>query len=979
LKTFLFLVTNVCSFTIYFSARSTRSVPMTKRKSGLPADDHASSGVTSMCNKVSGTDKRAAALAMDKALKRAQRYDTLTLTDLASWPSLLVYETLPQRLKDHVFEYYMWQQLHANSSITREQVKQAFESLNNHEHDTLTEQLCDKHAVIEYTLRSQVLPEYIAHHVTSGSQTVHWQSVSPGSRIHKRRQRVVQRMVDLRASSIVPGARGQVIDFYGWRLDDDDTGMLHMLLRDLPSATKSTKRGSGDDDEDDEDDDDDDDDKDDDDVAATKPTSKSKSALGIASAYVRAMHTAVVVLQRAAHPRSVLCPISSAERSVLVNTHGIPEDLLQGQKVVPQFKYSTAATDIKDAWSFLVSCTSSFFRDVFLSDAYFALRALKLARGNVKPGASLAAVHKECRRVWGATSNAARAGFDHGLTTVHNMLQHSKDLFEPDAAALLAIQSLLAGAGGDMDADKGRLLNSEVRRQLALYHRELVAAARKRRNTIAVAGNLDAGGLDGKVAGGRLPRDISLITVMIAHLWSQVWQTTTWAKVVVPYLQQKGVKCTVQSFLRIEAPGAEMAEMAEQAGFTPVDGSNLRTLLQLELSFLRSQVWREALVAEFKLIEHNGEKMYEFRTRRAFKTAGRAARGDLPAATRWPLSSQQSALVHTILHTASSGSRIFKATSGDAVRRTFQRLGFNWLGIPRLGPHAMRSYKTYMAVNDSNVSTQDYPALASRMQVSVDTMTSVYVAPSMRSPAAQLALRLNAAAEDAQAQCLTLSQQQQPQVVVQQEQAMPPQQQQQQAVPPQQQQQQQQKEAVMQSGPQQQQQTAVYPQQQYASQQQQYMLQQQLQMATAHQRHRIQQQQPQRGMIQEAHFPLYYCSQQQHLLKQQQQPAMAPRAAVLVLPDLVPYGKALAAVRQSHVPSIKGYFATRGLTDKTQPPLAACVAATFQRLCELRRAQTLPAEALWFNEKQTYFSDSHVTPFKNFVRKMYRKEQTTRS
>jgi hypothetical protein len=318
---------------------------------------------------------------------------------------------------------------------------------------------------------------------------------------------------------------------------------------------------------------------------------------------------------------------------------------------------------------------------------------------------------------------------------------------------------------------------------------------------------------------------------------------------------------------------------------------------------------------------------------------------------------------------------MFKATSGDAVRRTFQRLGYNWVGIPRLGPHAMRSYKTYMAVNDSNVSTQDYPALASRMQVSVDTMTSVYVAPSMRSPAAQLALRLNAAAEDAQAQCLAHSQQQP-------EQAMPPQQQQQphaqQAAPPQKQHQQQ-KEAIVQSGPQQQQQAVVHPLQQYASQQQQYMLPQQLQMATAHQEHRMQQQQPHRGVTQEAHNPLYRCSQQQHFSQQQQQPTMAPRAAVTVSPDPIPYGKALAAVRQGHVISIKGYFETHGFIDKTQPPLAACVAATFQRLCELRRAQRLPAGAEWFEEKQTYFSDSHVTPFKNFVRKMYRKEQTTRS
>jgi hypothetical protein len=712
---------------------------MTKRKSGLPDDDHRTAGLTSLCNTVTGVDKRAAALENEEAIKRGQRYDTLTLTDPASWPTLVVYKCLSQRLKDHVFEYYMWAHLHASSLLTREQVNQAFDKISDLDRDALTRELCDKHAVIEYTLRTQVLPEYIQQHTTGGTQTLHWQPLSPGSSSNKHRQRTVHRMNGMQASSSVPGATGQLLNFYGWRLDDDDTGMLHMLHRDLPHAMNSTKKGSGDDDDDDNDDDDDDE-------AATKPNTMSQSPRGIASAYVRAMHTAVVVLRREAHPRSILCPISSAERSVLVSIHGIPEDLLQGQKVVPQFQYSTVgatADDVTDAWSFLVSRTSGpFFRDVFLSDVYFALRALKLARANVKSGASSTAVHKECRRVWRSTSNAARAGFDHGLTTVHCMLQHSKDLFKPDAAALLAIQSLLAGAGGDIDADKGRLLNSEVRRQLALYHRELVAAARKRRNTIAVAGNLDAGGLDGKVAGGRWPADMSLITAMIAHLWSQVWQPS-WEKVVVPYLQQKGMKCTLQSFLSDNKPGAELAVRAEQAGFTPADGNNLRTLLQLELSFLRSQVWREALVTEFKLIDHNGEKLYEFRTSRAFKTAGKAARGDLPAATRWPLSAQQSALVHMILHIVSSGSHMFIATSGNAVRKAFLRLGYNWLGIPRLGPHAMRTHKFYMAVNDSNISPQDYPALASRMQVSVDTMTSVYVAPSMRAPGAQLALRLH--------------------------------------------------------------------------------------------------------------------------------------------------------------------------------------------------------------------------------------------
>jgi hypothetical protein len=88
-------------------------------------------------------------------------------------------------------------------------------------------------------------------------------------------------MVDMRASSIVPEARGQLLDFYGWRLDDDDTGMLHMLLRDLPS---SAKKGGDDDDEDEDKDEDCDDDE-----AATKPAWQQYTRSAVASGEQRAM------------------------------------------------------------------------------------------------------------------------------------------------------------------------------------------------------------------------------------------------------------------------------------------------------------------------------------------------------------------------------------------------------------------------------------------------------------------------------------------------------------------------------------------------------------------------------------------------------------------------------------------------------------------------------------------------------------------
>jgi hypothetical protein len=90
---------------------------MTKRKSGLPLDDHSSTGLTSLCNVESGTQKRAAALLKDEAIKRAQHYETVTLTDLAAWPAVVSYDTLSKRLQDHVLEYYTWIKLRESQAM----------------------------------------------------------------------------------------------------------------------------------------------------------------------------------------------------------------------------------------------------------------------------------------------------------------------------------------------------------------------------------------------------------------------------------------------------------------------------------------------------------------------------------------------------------------------------------------------------------------------------------------------------------------------------------------------------------------------------------------------------------------------------------------------------------------------------------------------------------------------------------------------
>jgi hypothetical protein len=218
-------------------------------------------------------------------------------------------------------------------------------------------------------------------------------------------------------------------------------------------------------------------------------------------------------------------------------------------------------------------------------------------------------------------------------------------------------------------------------------------------------------------------------------------------------VQMQMSESTPQAYLAIKSLDG-FAVFAEKRGWTYEDVDNLRTLLQLELSFLRSHVWLGSLVSEFKVVEHQGRRLYESGLSRSFKTAGKAAPGSLPTATRWPLSEKTSALVHTLLPLTSGNDRLFPGRSlravSEAASKAFARLGWNWCAMPRLGPHAMRTHRCCQAVNDPGVSVQDHPALASMMQVSVDTMTGVYAAQSLKGPAAQLALRLHVSDEKEQ-------------------------------------------------------------------------------------------------------------------------------------------------------------------------------------------------------------------------------------
>jgi flagellar biosynthesis GTPase FlhF len=256
----------------------------------------------------------------------------------------------------------------------------------------------------------------------------------------------------------------------------------------------------------------------------------------------------------------------------------------------------------------------------------------------------------------------------------------------------------------------------------------------------------------------------------------------------------------------------------------------------------------------------------------------------------------------------------------------------------------MRTYRCCQAVNDPGVIAQDYPALASMMQVSVDTMTHVYAAQSLQGPAAQLAFRLHASdekeqpafvretAQDTAQQKMELEQQKQRKQKLAQEQTL-----------------RRQVQLQVQQERQTQQQQQVYAQQQQhlqQAQQQQYMQQQQLM------------QQQQQYMYPSPWMPPLFTAPAVPF------PVSAPAAVS------VPYGRALSTLRHKHDAAIQDYFASRGFC-VDDPPGAARVATVFKELCVLRESSALPEEAMWFDFSATWFDDKHEKPFRDYIRKLF--------
>jgi hypothetical protein len=429
---------------------------------------------------------------------------------------------------------------------------------------------------------------------------------------------------------------------------------------------------------------------------------------------------------------------------------------------------------------------------------------------------------------------------------------------------------------------------------------------------------------------------------MMATLWQQLY-TSMWEKVVVLWLQKSDDDVHIQSFLAtttVSDHSEQFRTFAANCGVTHNDVLNLKRLLQLELSYLRQQVWRNSLVKEYTMIvEDSGERCYNFRMTRSFKNLGKHAKGDLAPAIEWKLIGKQAALVHTILLLDTSSKYMFKALQSNTVEsdksvwNAFQRLGASWCGICNLGAHSMRTYWICMMANSHKMTQDKYAALASRLQVSVDTLTRVYLAPSKNSPAALLARELYAI--QCAEQQATLTQLQQP----------------------------------VEQPLKQQLETTVRDN--ILSQQLDQQLLHEARIGQQQQQHEARLRQQQQEQQQQHEARLRQQQQHQQAMMSQMQQMLAPAAVVTnVVTDrqhitVKPQGSQLAAARSVYKNDILAYFSDMKVYN------ARHVTDAYKGLCIQRRAHQLPETAKWFAQDVTHFEESNHRPFRRHVRKIY--------
>jgi hypothetical protein len=692
---------------------------------------------------------RAAAVAAEASIKKSSRFSPCSVNELTSWDPTYEYEKQDQRHKKMVVDAYTYSTLRdaISAGLTPQkpsQIAEDFMQLGDDERDLLCARLATLHAAIAYSLWAVLIPFYVAERSRMGSRAHHWTPLEPDSTIRSERLHTYTKLKSAMASDYIKGVPHgvELIQYYDWQLDPDDERLRYFLDRDFSVEGDSASAGGN----------------------------STQTIRGVASSFVRTMWTAVVVLGREPHPISAVRPLTSNEWCILVKGHGIPEDILTGTRVSPPLNYEKLASDGNSftpckEFGFIVSMTEdAFYSDIFMTHAFFAMRALNMANECTKDGVDRAQI---CRQVFSATSENTTAGFNNNIAAVFGALKKGgAERFRPDATDLAAIRAYMPSADLSWLETSGQALTYSVYKYLDAFREDFLTTRRRLRADITVGRALDRGGLKSKKAAGRLPstEDDGLRDMMRA-LRGQIW-SPVWKSVIQPWLRTLNLAGEPQNFLLTSAQAVDegnIVKLADDKGFTKGDAERLQLLLMLHLSCLRSQVWRDSVVEEFELQQRDGRAFYSFSMTRAFKTAACKEDGGMPHLAKWELSETESLLVHTVLTLCrpmlSAGtkrtSRMFLDSNGSPVTQRWieskvAQVGCDWLGVPRLGPHTLRTMWISWMVNSGLVAEEDFDSLAAYVQVSRCTMLESYVVASHSGPAQRVgqALRdggLNAA------------------------------------------------------------------------------------------------------------------------------------------------------------------------------------------------------------------------------------------
>ena len=149
--------------------------------------------MTSIINTLNGVAISQAAKLAEDLIERTKHYDTITLTDLESWPAGdLLYEDLQPRQQKLTAKNYTHLQRAGKRS------PQQFDDLLEGDRDALARRLARSthSSASHYTRRSY--PETA-------------------------RKKVLDTVNNIDESEFVPGAEGSLVDFYSMRLDASDT------------------------------------------------------------------------------------------------------------------------------------------------------------------------------------------------------------------------------------------------------------------------------------------------------------------------------------------------------------------------------------------------------------------------------------------------------------------------------------------------------------------------------------------------------------------------------------------------------------------------------------------------------------------------------------------------------------------------------------------------------------------------------------